>query len=364
MSRFGVGGALQIMPVTITAASIATFVAPGVWSTGAARLAEAATRYSFNRTGMELLYLPLPAELRNRTKAFTDIFVDRFSRGIGGVLLIFLTGTLDLTIKQLAIVVMIYSAAWIVLSIRAKNEYIATVRKRLQLGRLDLDSLRVSVTDAATIRLLEQTSESDNARQAAYALSLLAEARGYPLEKRLRLLASSKVPAVRGKVFELARERRFADLMESALAELRTSRAGESNEAIEPAVAYAVAMAPDPVDVARRLLTHPNSIVAQTALEAIAQRPEATEALITQRVDRGGGELAEPQQPRHGGDRHPHSWRRRDIGSAQAAARSGAVRGRGGQQNGGRAGESLVSGRIATAAAGLEREERRHRRAG
>ena len=40
-------------------------------STGAARLTEAATRYSFNKTGMELLYLPLPLELRNRTKAFT-----------------------------------------------------------------------------------------------------------------------------------------------------------------------------------------------------------------------------------------------------------------------------------------------------
>ncbi len=141
VSRFGVGGALQIMPVAIAGASIGTYLSPGVVSTGAARLTEAATRYSFNKTGMELLYLPLPIELRNRTKAFTDIFVDRFSRGVGGLLLIFLTGTLNLSVRQLSIVVFAYTIVWVFLSIRAKNEYVATVRKRLASRRLDLDSL-------------------------------------------------------------------------------------------------------------------------------------------------------------------------------------------------------------------------------
>ena len=51
------------------------------------RLTEASTRYTLNSTGMELLYMPLPQELRNRMKAFIDICVDRLSRGIGGVLL-------------------------------------------------------------------------------------------------------------------------------------------------------------------------------------------------------------------------------------------------------------------------------------
>ena len=56
------------------------------------RLTEASTRYTLNRTGMELLYMPLSRELRNRVKAFIDISVDRLSRGLGGVLLLLLTG--------------------------------------------------------------------------------------------------------------------------------------------------------------------------------------------------------------------------------------------------------------------------------
>ena len=124
------------------------------------RLTEAATRYSFNRTGMELLYMPLPLELRNRTKAFTDIFMDRFSRGIGGILLIFLSGTLNLSVRQLSLAVIAYTIVWVFLSLRAKNEYVSTVRKRIASRRLDLESLRVNVSDAATVRLLEEATES------------------------------------------------------------------------------------------------------------------------------------------------------------------------------------------------------------
>ena len=79
----GVGGTLQIMPVMIGIASGVMILVPKLAAASAMRLFEAATRYSFNRTGMELLYLPLPVDLKNRTKAFVDIFMDRFGRGRG-----------------------------------------------------------------------------------------------------------------------------------------------------------------------------------------------------------------------------------------------------------------------------------------
>src|SRR5579884_3013367 len=104
VQRMGVGGTLQIMPVTIGITSIATFFFSGVWAAGALRLTEAATRYTLNRTGMELLYLPLPLELKNRTKAFIDIFVDRFGRGVGGMLLVLLTTQLHFTPRVIALV--------------------------------------------------------------------------------------------------------------------------------------------------------------------------------------------------------------------------------------------------------------------
>jgi ATP:ADP antiporter, AAA family len=278
---FGVGGALQIMPVSIAAASVATYLVPGIFTTGATRLTEAATRYTFNRTGMELLYLPLPLELRNRTKAFTDIFMDRFARGIGGVILLLFTTFLDLSVAQLALAVIAYTFVWIFLALRAKNEYISTVRNRLASRRLDLDSLRVNVNDANTVRLLEETTEVNNGRQAVYALSLLAEAHGYKLERRLQRLIESKLPELRGKVYELAKEREFRGLYDKALEELRSSRFGDDADVVRPAVEYALWVSSDTPDLAKRLLNHPNQLVARSALAALAGHPEASEPLIT-----------------------------------------------------------------------------------
>ena len=98
---------------------------PGVNSSAGLRLLEAASRYTLNRTGMELLYLPLPAELRNRTKAFVDIFVDRMGRGLGGMVLILCTAVLTLKPTQIALVTAGFSLAWMALSVRASREYLA-----------------------------------------------------------------------------------------------------------------------------------------------------------------------------------------------------------------------------------------------
>jgi ATP/ADP translocase len=108
VQRFGVGGTLQIAPASILLSSVATVAAPGILSASAVRLTEASTRYTLNRTGMELLYMPLPQQLRNRIKAFIDICVDRISRGLGGVLLILLISKpLHLGVKGIPVVVMI-----------------------------------------------------------------------------------------------------------------------------------------------------------------------------------------------------------------------------------------------------------------
>ena len=280
VTHFGVGGALQIMPAAISVASAATFLSPGVSSTGAMRLSEAATRYTFNKTGMELLYLPLPTDLKNRTKAFVDIFADRFSRGIGGVILVLLTVGLHLD-RYLPLVVLGLCVVWSILSIRAKNEYVSTVRKRLEMRRLDLEGLRVNVREARTVTLLEAAVRDGTPRQAAYAISLLAEAPGYRLEPLLEQAAGNSAPEVRAQAYGLARERKFAALSDRALAEIRSVRAGDDSAALRPAVEYAMAMSDETPALARRLLDHPNHVVAEGALEALTQHPDAAQEILT-----------------------------------------------------------------------------------
>ena len=280
--RFGVGGTLQISPWSVALSSIATVVSPGVVSASAVRLTEASTRYTLNRTGMELLYMPLPLELRNRIKAFIDICVDRFSRGIGGVLLIFLTTAgLHLGVKGIAIVVMALCVPWIWLAHVARKEYIATVRKRLESRRLDFEDIRINVTDRATIHLLESTANGLSARPAAYAISLLAQAPDYDIRPLLRKLAASPFVEVRAAVFSAALTRRDDVVLEAAVKAIRAAQSDGSIDSPASAVPYALALAPDRIMLATELLDDRNPQLASGAIEALRSDDELARQLLT-----------------------------------------------------------------------------------
>ncbi len=289
VNRFGVGGTLQISPWSVALSSIATVAAPGVVSASAVRLTEASTRYTLNRTGMELLYMPLPLELRNRIKAFIDICVDRFSRGIGGVLLILLTTSVfHLGVKGIALVVMVLCIPWIVLAHMARKEYIATVRKRLESRRLDFADIRINVTDRATIQLLEQTATGDSPRPAAYAVSLLAQAGEYDLRPLLQRLALSPHKEVREAVFAAGLARHDDAALEAAMNSIRAVQQAKDAEAGAAAaqlpastVPYAIALAPDRVHLAEELLNDPNPALAAGAIAALRSDREMAARLLT-----------------------------------------------------------------------------------
>lgn len=278
---FGVGGTLQIMPITLSAASLATYFVPGVGPSAGLRLTEAATRYTLNHTGMELLYVPLPADLKNRTKAFVDIFVDRLGRGLGGLILIVCTSVLTLKPQQIPLVTVGFSLIWIVLSLRASREYVATVRRRLDMRRLDIESARVSVNDPGTITLLEQTAAGSNPRQAAYALSLLAEVRGYDLAPLLSRLAASPAAEVRAEVYEAARTLAHPQLAGHALEEVRGARPAETAAAVRAAVHYVLTVSGDACQLAAEFLNAPDAVIWDGAMDALASQPALVSQALT-----------------------------------------------------------------------------------
>lgn len=281
VDRFGVGGTLQIMPVVMLCSALTMLLAPGITAMSVARLAEASTRYSINRTGMELLYLPLPLELKNRTKAFVDIFADRMARALGGVILAVFTIVAVVPVRYLSVLTIGLTVIWMVLAMRAKREYVATVRERLKSRRLDLTTTGLSVEDPATLRMLEETASSDIPRQASYALGLLSEAGHYRLEPLLHRLSHSPHAEVRAKVYELARERRYPPLLKTALTELRNARRADVHPALSCAAQYALAVTDDVKELTKRLLDHSHPEVVKGVIESLSRQPELATDLLT-----------------------------------------------------------------------------------
>jgi AAA family ATP:ADP antiporter len=283
----GVSGTLQIMPVCLGAVSAYTIAAPSLVITTIARNVETSSRYTLNRTAMELLYMPLPLELRNRTKAFIDIFVDRFGRGLGGFLqkvMLYLpitrTGK-NVNVQPFAVVTFCMVGLWSLLAWRARGEYLATVLKRIQSRRLDLETVPLQVQDPALIALLEKTARGPNPRQSTYALSLLAEIPDYRGTPLLKKLVGSPHPSVRAKVYEIARAANVPELLDQALEETRSSRAGEAPEAASSAAAYAIAVSPDGLDLAASLLDHPHDAIGRAAIDALAADPDRARRALT-----------------------------------------------------------------------------------
>ncbi|HSU88932.1 MAG TPA: Npt1/Npt2 family nucleotide transporter, partial [Terriglobia bacterium] len=283
--RFGVGYTLQISPVTVGLSSLATVFAPGVVSGSIVRLTEASTRYTLNRTGMELLYMPLPKELRNRVKAFIDIAVDRLSRGLGGVLLLVLTGSVfHLKIRGLSFIVMGFCVVWAIFAWMARNEYVASVRRRLETRRVDLHLERITVTDAHTIALLENTATGDNSRQAVYALATLSEAPGYDLRPLLKSLARSHTHEVQDKVYELAAALKFDGLLDQALAQIDEAVQAETQNveaAPHAVVAYALSISDRRNVLAAELLNSRTPAIVYGALDGIRNSTGLAKQLIS-----------------------------------------------------------------------------------
>lgn len=280
---FGVGGTLHIAPIAVALSSISTIVAPGVWSASAVRLTEASTRYTLNKTGMELLYMPLPLELRNRIKAFIDICVDRLSRGLGGVLLILLTRKwLHLDVKGLAFVVAGLCIPWMLFSHLARREYVSSIRKRLAARRFDFTESRITVTDPDTLRLLEGAADTGNPRQAAYALDLLSEAPAYDVRPLLqKLIRDRREPEVRLKIYEIAARLQFEGVIDEAMLDARRDIPEADPQIVAAAVQYAVQVAHDRLSLAAEWLDNPGTPQARGVLEALRSAPEEARRIIT-----------------------------------------------------------------------------------
>lgn len=276
---FGVGGTLHIAPVAVALSSVATIVAPGVTSASAVRLTEASTRYTLNKTGMELLYMPLPLELRNRIKAFIDICVDRLSRGLGGVMLILLTKKwFHMDVKGLAFVVAGLCIPWLLFSHLARKEYVVSIRKRLSSRRLDFASARVTVTDPETLHLLEATAETGTPRQAAYALDLLSEAPRYDVRPLLRKLSHERAePELRISLYDIAARLKYDALLQDAMGDL----AGDNPALVAPAARYVILQSPDRNRLAAEWLDRGDPALAKGVLDASRDNPELARELIT-----------------------------------------------------------------------------------
>ena len=198
----GIGFALLMLPATLAATATAIILTGVPWAAAIARISDQSLRYSVDKTTREVLFLPLPSELRQEVKPLVDVTVDRVFRGLGAIMLLILIQPWGLHVgwQQLSFVSLGLTVLWYVNSLRANREYVKTFRQSLERRDVQLEGLRLDGADLSTLEALLEELASPDEHRVLYAIEILES-----LEKRnfiTPVLLFHESRAVRARVLQ------------------------------------------------------------------------------------------------------------------------------------------------------------------
>jgi hypothetical protein len=176
---------------------------------------EMSLKYSLDKTSRELLFLPLPLTIKRQAKVFVDIFVERGSRGLAGVLLLLSTSALSLSLRGVALALLVLLAVWLVLALAMRRQYIASFRGAVARREFDRDDLRLSLRDPQAVATLAASLESSDPREVGYALAMLRSVPPRSLPAAVPRLLTHPAVEVRQRALALVLEADLPDLAET-----------------------------------------------------------------------------------------------------------------------------------------------------
>jgi AAA family ATP:ADP antiporter len=195
----GIGFALLILPVSLGTTAVVMLFNAALWAPAVARVLDQSLRYTVDKTTREILFLPLPTDLKMRAKPFVDVTVDRVGKGIAGLLLLVLVQPwgLNLDWQRISYASLIMVGLWVFAAMAAKRGYLAAFRRGIERRDVKPAEMRLSTADLGTIEtLVEELAHPDEGR-VLYAIDVLES-----LDKRnlvTPLLLYHESPAVRAR---------------------------------------------------------------------------------------------------------------------------------------------------------------------
>ncbi len=274
----GLAFALLILPVSLGATATIILLNGALWAPAAARVLDASLRYSIDKTTREVLFLPLPTDVKYRTKPFIDVTMDRLAKALGALLLLVLIKPwgLNLDWQRLSYASLAVTGLWIVVAVRARREYLKTFRHSIETGAIAPASVRLDVADAATIEtLVEELSDPDESR-VLYAIDMLET-----LNRRnliTPLLLHHESPKVRSRALlalQSARESVAARWIQTVERMLKDEDADVRAAAVH---ALAALRKEEAATLMRTYLQDPEPRVATTAAVVMADSGRETDA--------------------------------------------------------------------------------------
>ncbi|KKM13882.1 hypothetical protein LCGC14_1711740, partial [marine sediment metagenome] len=186
---WGVGFSLLLLPIGIFAGSILFFIIPELSAIIVIKAMDGVMKQSVHKSASELLALPLPFDLKNKTKSFINVVVDSIATGIAGFLLIFVVKGLDLPSYYIAAIVIVLVGVWVFFILKVRKEYYKTFRKNLEvLTDYSEKSLKPMVKKVSVVKGMRNVFQSGTEEQILFMLGKLMEINDKRFEKDVEQL--------------------------------------------------------------------------------------------------------------------------------------------------------------------------------
>ncbi|MBW2291779.1 MAG: HEAT repeat domain-containing protein [Deltaproteobacteria bacterium] len=173
--RFSVHRALTVLPAFISLAAVGILAGGALIPVLFLKVADGTLRYSLQKTASELLYLPMPAELRAKVKGTIDIVGQRSANAIAALLILLALWMGSSTIL-IASAVLLLSVVWVLLALDLRGAYLDVFREALSEGTIET-RVDVPELDLASLETLIRALNHPDDRHVLAALDLL-EAKG------------------------------------------------------------------------------------------------------------------------------------------------------------------------------------------
>ncbi len=171
--------------------------------------------FSLNQSVREILYIPVPLDLRYKARPFIDMFINRFSKVTAAVLLllggllanIFSPALIEVPYmspikdpklaKYLTLGIIAFIFVWVVLNLKVSREYISMVSKNIPPRWSRVDKSLAETVDMDYTKMVFDTFESKNRSSVLYAMHIFDLLEKDKLTPEIKKMISQKVDEVK-----------------------------------------------------------------------------------------------------------------------------------------------------------------------
>jgi AAA family ATP:ADP antiporter len=210
IKRYGIGLTLLLFPFILFLCFGGIAFLPLIGFAVAIKASDKSLSFSLNQYVRELLYIPISPEVKYKAKIFIDMFLNRFAKGIGAlILLIFIFLPADpwqRRVEIVSIIAVVFILAWAFFNLKISKEYTNTVKQKLEKKWDRGDKVVAEKMDVDYTKLVFDTLESKDRSSVLYAMHLFDLIKYDKLTPEVRKLISYKSDEMRvtslGGLFE------------------------------------------------------------------------------------------------------------------------------------------------------------------